>query len=90
MIHISLWKIKIVTRYNISEHLHVLSQEALDHADLPVLTATLGASALIKNSLHCYIQVSQHTGTGEHTNILQVTSSIEMEKYKQFYKLFHL
>lgn len=55
------------------EHLHVLSQEALDHADLPVLTATLGASALIKNSLYCYIQGSQHTGNGERTGSLQVS-----------------
>lgn len=38
------------------EHLHTLSQEALDHADLTVLTATIGASALIKNSLWVYLQ----------------------------------
>lgn len=50
----------------------MLSQEALDHADLPVLTATLGASALIKNSLYCYIQGSQHTGNSERTGSLQV------------------
>jgi len=36
------------------EHLHTLSQEALDHADLTVLTGTLGAAALIKNCLWCY------------------------------------
>ncbi|XP_046994800.1 uncharacterized protein LOC124606776 isoform X2 [Schistocerca americana] len=36
------------------EHLHTLSQEALDHADLTVLTGTLGASAVIKNCLWCY------------------------------------
>jgi hypothetical protein len=34
----------------------VLSQEALDHADLSVLTATIGAAALIKNSLYVYLQ----------------------------------
>lgn len=38
------------------EHIHVLSQEALDHADLSVLTATIGASALVKNSLYVYLQ----------------------------------
>lgn len=38
------------------EHIHVLSQEALDHADLTVLTATIGASALIKNSLWVYLR----------------------------------
>lgn len=36
------------------EHLHTLSQEALDHADLTVLTGTLGAAALIRNCLWCY------------------------------------
>lgn len=38
------------------EHIHTLSQEALDHADLTVLTATIGASALIKNALSVYLQ----------------------------------
>ncbi|XP_026470814.1 uncharacterized protein LOC113375081 [Ctenocephalides felis] len=38
------------------EHLHTLSQEALDHADLAVLTATIGAAALIRNCLFCYLQ----------------------------------
>jgi hypothetical protein len=36
------------------EHLHTLSQEALDHADLTVLTGTLGAAALVRNCLWCY------------------------------------
>lgn len=36
------------------EHIHTLSQEALDHADLTVLTATIGAAALVKNSLWVY------------------------------------
>lgn len=38
------------------EHLHKLSQEALDHADLSVLTATIGAASLLKNSLYVYLQ----------------------------------
>lgn len=37
------------------EHIHAMSQEALDHADLTVLTATIGAAALIKNSLWVYL-----------------------------------
>ncbi|KAL0278516.1 UNVERIFIED_CONTAM: hypothetical protein PYX00_000321 [Menopon gallinae] len=44
----------IDTSNQLLEHLHVLSQEALDHADLTVLTGTLGAAALIKNTLWCY------------------------------------
>lgn len=43
------------------EHIHTLSQEALDHADLTVLTATIGAAALIKNTLWVYLNsVSQN------------------------------
>lgn len=38
------------------EHVHTLSQEALDHADLSVLTATIGAAALLKNCLWVYLQ----------------------------------
>ncbi|KAK5650866.1 hypothetical protein RI129_001895 [Pyrocoelia pectoralis] len=38
------------------DHLHILTQEALDHADLTVLMGALGAAALIKNSLWFYIQ----------------------------------
>ncbi|KAJ8940386.1 hypothetical protein NQ314_010734 [Rhamnusium bicolor] len=38
------------------EHLHILTQEALDHADLTVLTGTIGAAALLKNCLWFYIQ----------------------------------
>lgn len=44
----------------ISEHLHLLIQESLDHADLTVLTATLGAAALIRNSLWCYNQQAKN------------------------------
>ncbi|XP_036336658.1 uncharacterized protein LOC118746827 [Rhagoletis pomonella] len=40
------------------EHLHILSQESLDHADLSVLTATIGAAALIKNCLNIYLQAA--------------------------------
>ncbi|KAL0832981.1 hypothetical protein ABMA28_001105 [Loxostege sticticalis] len=47
------------------EHLHMLAQEALDHADLPVLTATLGAAALLKNSLFCYLQHVEDMGCSE-------------------------
>lgn len=42
--------------FTILEHIHTLSQEALDHADLTVLTAVIGASALIKNSLWVYLR----------------------------------
>lgn len=42
--------------YPNSEHIHTLSQEALDHADLTVLTAVIGASALIKNCLWVYLR----------------------------------
>lgn len=42
-----------------AEHLHTLIQESLDHADLTVLTATLGAAALIRNCLWCYNQQSK-------------------------------
>uniref|UniRef100_A0A1A9ZA38 Uncharacterized protein n=1 Tax=Glossina pallidipes TaxID=7398 RepID=A0A1A9ZA38_GLOPL len=40
------------------EHLHILSQESLDHADLSVLTATIGAAALIRNCLNVYLQAA--------------------------------
>ncbi|KAF7275918.1 hypothetical protein GWI33_011144 [Rhynchophorus ferrugineus] len=43
------------------EHLHVLTQEALDHADLTVLTGTIGAAALLKNCLWFYIQTLKET-----------------------------
>ncbi|XP_075971843.1 uncharacterized protein LOC142973740 isoform X2 [Anticarsia gemmatalis] len=53
------------------EHLHMLAQEALDHADLPVLTATLGAAALLKNSLYCYVQHIEDSGNSERYSLLQ-------------------
>ncbi|XP_035438982.2 uncharacterized protein LOC118268551 isoform X2 [Spodoptera frugiperda] len=53
------------------EHLHMLAQEALDHADLPVLTATLGAAALLKNSLYCYVQHIEDSGSPERYSQIQ-------------------
>ncbi|XP_026737209.1 uncharacterized protein LOC113500564 isoform X2 [Trichoplusia ni] len=53
------------------EHLHMLVQEALDHADLPVLTAALGAAALLKNSLYCYVQHVEDSGNAELYSQLQ-------------------
>ena len=47
------------------EHLHTLSQEALDHADLTVLTGTLGAAALIKNCLWCYNEKTKNNTVKE-------------------------
>ncbi|XP_051169781.1 uncharacterized protein LOC127287087 isoform X3 [Leptopilina boulardi] len=46
----------IDTSEQLIEHLHTLIQESLDHADLTVLTATLGAAALVRNCLWCYNQ----------------------------------
>ncbi|KAJ8673917.1 hypothetical protein QAD02_005179 [Eretmocerus hayati] len=46
----------VETSEHLIEHLHLLIQESLDHADLTVLTATLGAAALIRNCLWCYNQ----------------------------------
>lgn len=43
------------------EHIHRLSQESLDHADLSVLTATIGAASLVKNSLSVYMQAATTT-----------------------------
>lgn len=42
-------------------HIHTLSQEALDHADLAVLTAKIGAAALIKNCLWVYLRSVTHS-----------------------------
>ncbi|KAI4500810.1 hypothetical protein M0802_004021 [Mischocyttarus mexicanus] len=60
------------------EHLHTLIQECLDHADLTVLTATLGAAALIRNCLWCYNQYVK--------NIVSAGSS---EKINNCYKSYH-
>ncbi|KAK6617259.1 hypothetical protein RUM44_005590 [Polyplax serrata] len=63
--------IKVVqdTSSQLLEYLHVLSQEALDHADLTVLTGTLGASALIKNTLWCY---NEHLDPKAELSLLEV------------------
>lgn len=59
------------------DHLHVLTQEALDHADLSVLTGTIGAAALLKNCLWCYIY-----------SIKSSTSNLVTPLQKS-YKLYH-
>lgn len=46
------------------EHLHILSQEALDHADLSVLTGTIGAAALVRNTIWVYNQQLMKTNSG--------------------------
>ncbi|XP_034942560.1 uncharacterized protein [Chelonus insularis] len=48
------------TSQQLIEHLHTLIQESLDHADLTVLTATLGAAALVRNCLWCYNKESKN------------------------------
>jgi hypothetical protein len=45
--------------FSVLEHNHTLSQEALDHDDLSVLTATIGAAALVKNSLWVNLQCTK-------------------------------
>nr|XP_033326396.1 uncharacterized protein LOC117220499 isoform X1 [Megalopta genalis] len=60
------------------EHLHLLIQESLDHADLTVLTATLGAAALVRNCLWCYSQQSKST-----------VSAQTGEKINKSYKSYH-
>lgn len=50
----------------------MLAQEALDHADLPVLTAALGAAALLKNTLYCYVQHVEDSGNTERHSVLLV------------------
>ncbi|XP_077267572.1 uncharacterized protein LOC143900281 isoform X2 [Temnothorax americanus] len=66
------------TAEQLLEHLHMLIQESLDHADLTVLTATLGAAALIRNCLWCY---NQHAKG--------IISSQSSEKINQSHKAFH-
>ncbi|XP_056629865.1 uncharacterized protein KIAA0825 [Diorhabda sublineata] len=60
-------------------HLHVLTQEALDHADLAVLTGTIGASALLKNCLWFYIRAIKDEKT---TNIENLQTS-----YKKYHEM---
>ncbi|XP_071439938.1 uncharacterized protein KIAA0825 homolog [Hetaerina americana] len=63
------------------EHLHTLSQEALDHADLTVLTGTLGAAALTRNSLWCYNELlkrgSDTAGLSLHNSFKQFNEMVE-------------
>ncbi|XP_039311837.1 uncharacterized protein LOC105194760 isoform X2 [Solenopsis invicta] len=66
------------TAEQLLEHLHTLIQESLDHADLTVLTATLGAAALIRNCLWCYNQHAKGT-----------ISSQSSEKINKSHKAFH-
>ncbi|XP_018401787.1 PREDICTED: uncharacterized protein LOC108778955 [Cyphomyrmex costatus] len=66
------------TAEQLLEHLHTLIQESLDHADLTVLTATLGAAALVRNCLWCYNQHAKGT-----------ISSQSSEKINKSYKAFH-
>ncbi|XP_076296599.1 uncharacterized protein LOC143216906 isoform X1 [Lasioglossum baleicum] len=66
------------TSEQLLEHLHLLIQESLDHADLTVLTATLGAAALIRNCLWCYSQQSKST-----------ISAYIGEKINKSYKSYH-
>ncbi|XP_076239255.1 uncharacterized protein LOC143182247 isoform X2 [Calliopsis andreniformis] len=66
------------TAEQLLEHLHLLIQESLDHADLTVLTATLGAAALIRNCLWCYSQQAKN-----------VISSQTSEKLNKSYKSYH-
>lgn len=61
------------------EHLHVLTQEALDHADLTVLTGTIGAAALLKNCLWIYMQANGEN-RGPQTELLQTA-------YKKYHEM---
>lgn len=62
----------------LTDHLHVLTQEALDHADLSVLTGTIGAAALLKNCLWCYIHSLQ-----ESDNALVIQLQTALKKYQE-------
>ncbi|XP_014469110.1 PREDICTED: uncharacterized protein LOC106741512 [Dinoponera quadriceps] len=66
------------TAEQLLEHLHMLIQESLDHADLTVLTATLGAAALVRNCLWCYNLYAKGK-----------ISSQSSEKINKSYKEFH-
>lgn len=57
--------------------MHVLTQEALDHADLSVLTGTIGAAALLKNCVWCYIRS------------LKEENSTIIEQLQKSYKKYH-
>lgn len=66
------------------EHLHTLSQEALDHADLTVLTGTLGAAALIRNCLWCY---NEKLKNKERTQSKQNVMLSLHGNYRQFHEM---
>ncbi|KAK9871526.1 hypothetical protein WA026_012898 [Henosepilachna vigintioctopunctata] len=59
-----------IRKTNSVYHLHILTQEALDHADLTVLTGTIGATSLLKNCLWFYIQSIQDSKQTQ-TTLLQ-------------------
>ncbi|XP_015437868.1 PREDICTED: uncharacterized protein LOC107193012 [Dufourea novaeangliae] len=68
------------TAEQLLEHLHLLIQESLDHADLTVLTATLGAAALVRNCLWCYNQQTKNT-------ISALTSEMVNKSYKSYHEM---
>lgn len=61
-------------------HLHVLTQEALDHADLTVLIGTIGAAALLKNCLWFYNQQYSEHGSNK---------KLESNSLKAIYKKYN-
>lgn len=69
----------LVAMFLCVEHLHVLTQEALDHADLTVLTGTIGAAALLKNCLWFYLQ-SIGDIKGSHVELLH-------DSYKKYQEM---
>ncbi|XP_025833496.1 uncharacterized protein LOC108736195 [Agrilus planipennis] len=52
----------------ILDHLHALTQEALDHADLSVLTGTIGASSLLKNCIWFYVNKCKRSRLSNESN----------------------
>lgn len=57
----------------------MLTQEALDHADLTVLTGTIGAAALLKNCLWYYIQTMDFSKNND---------AVELQaSYKKYYEM---
>ncbi|XP_069686623.1 uncharacterized protein KIAA0825 [Periplaneta americana] len=71
------------------EHLHTLSQEALDHADLTVLTGTLGAAALVRNCLWCYNEKLKNDSSNEQSQASQKHSTVLSlhASYRQFHEM---
>ncbi|KAL7286852.1 hypothetical protein TKK_0018989 [Trichogramma kaykai] len=64
----------IETAEQLLEHLHKLIQESLDHADLTVLTATLGAAALIRNTIWLYHKAAKP----------QISEGVSEQLWKQY------